>query len=234
MILHDLFDDLRDEDGAYNGKADEFRLAIIEELANKIRTDCKPYIASLPEGLAGRVLYRGMSPAISNDLDILLTPREMRYDREPRDLDPFTSDIADRWFKERFNWAARSQGVFACGSPSMAGEYGIPHAIFPIGKFLYLWNHHIEDLSVTLAPVTQLVHKDPDSAQSKIWQILQNGWEFNHDMQQYLTRYPMHEITLKCLYGYYALPMMKDRYGSTPNITWADVRTYILTGQHAA
>lgn len=106
-------------------------------------------------------LYRGMeSPGAAQKAEFEGEPvdlylKKVRQNRAPRDTHPDVSELLDELFEKKFGWKPRSQGLFCYGrrAKHLAGQYGTAFAIMPMGKFKYLWNPEVRDLTVTIAKI---------------------------------------------------------------------------------
>ena len=108
--------------------------------------DCKPFIKQLKG--AHNLLLRG-----SNKQNPGIMKLKPRKDRHPMSTPYAIHDMLDGFFKDRFGWNARSEGVFCTGNLSTAlfyaGVNGV-NSVWPIGNFKYLWSPDISDLFSTL------------------------------------------------------------------------------------
>lgn len=57
----------------------------------------------------------------------------------------------DVFFKEKFGWKARSEGIFCASDIMVSNDYGIVSIFFPIGKYSYLWSPNMIDLYAKFA-----------------------------------------------------------------------------------
>lgn len=74
--------------------------------------------------------------------------KTVRKERKPMDTKGPLHKIIDDWFEDNMGIRARSQAVFCFGEAArnVAYEYGHLCAIFPIGKFTYVWSPKVSDL----------------------------------------------------------------------------------------
>lgn len=130
-------------------------------------------------GKAG-LLYRGMRLQHSDGANkgILTAETEdgpaeyyilkSRADRKTANTDPALSRIVDKWFLEKFGHPFRSNVVFCTGEYHDAVGYGnATSAIFPIGKWSYVWSPIVNDLFVDLQENIDYVSPDELNAPSK-------------------------------------------------------------------
>lgn len=76
--------------------------------------------------------------------------KTVRTDRKPLDTHPTLHQKLDDWFFENFGQRPRTQAMF-CFGDSRSGvdatdHYGTTYAVFPIGKFEYVWSPDVQDL----------------------------------------------------------------------------------------
>lgn len=101
----------------------------------------------------GKFLYRGMRGSKGRAIKVEIPNFDEGYayeiktrtDREPKDTISHLHRYFDQWFESRFGHKFRSAAVFCSGSPPTF--YGTKYAIFPIGKWSYVWSPDIRDLS---------------------------------------------------------------------------------------
>lgn len=111
----------------------------IEQMAEAIINDCKPY---LQHGTyASKPLYRGMGKAS----ELFLTKAVRRTDRHPLATDKTIHDLYNEYFQRKFGYPYRN-GVFATSHHAQAKNYGTVYHIFPIGQFQVCWSPIVEDL----------------------------------------------------------------------------------------
>ncbi len=116
-----------------------------EDDANKmvalIKRDCQPFIKEFKYQIERRrFLYRGM------DSNITFATKTRRTNRKPVDMGHHLHDRLDSYFNEQFGWKARSSGVFVSTSDKQSELYGTVYMVFPIGKYLYVFNPSVGDL----------------------------------------------------------------------------------------
>lgn len=115
-------------------------------LWQKLWKNCKPFLKELDKtGLAGkRFIWRGSNARVKSKPGIKeIIPRG---DRQPKDMPYELHQEFDNMFYNRFNWYARSEGVFTTSKRSTATGYGAAYLFFPTGHYSYLWSPDIEDL----------------------------------------------------------------------------------------
>lgn len=97
-----------------------------------IKEKCQPFIKES----GGRPLYRGYG-INSKSKEIAI-----RKDRKSRDTDFLVHTLMDEYFDEKFGLRTRTQGMFTSGGKNQASVYGMPHYVFPVGEFKYIWGLH--------------------------------------------------------------------------------------------
>jgi hypothetical protein len=103
--------------------------------------NCKPYLdISTSRGKEPLWLYSGRKKKVDSFIG------EVHKQREPRDTSKDMHILFDKLFYEVYGIKPRSQSLFCTGSLIVAGTYGTPYTIFPIGKFRYIWNPNFPDL----------------------------------------------------------------------------------------
>ena len=114
----------------------------IESIAGQISRDCQPFLNEIDSDIVNHSLYRGMT-----SVDVSPFGRKKAYlrNRLPLTADERVHIQMNTWFRLHFGKPWRN-GVFASGQKYLAGHYGDVYAIFPIGKFEYLWNSKVEDM----------------------------------------------------------------------------------------
>ncbi len=119
-------------------------------IAGDIIKNCKPFIKQLKG--AHNLLLRGSSK--SNPGIIKLKPRK---DRRPMSTPYAVSELLDEYFKKRFGWKPRSEGIFCTGKYNTAlfyaGSISAVNTIWPIGNFKFLWSNEISDLFGTIQDI---------------------------------------------------------------------------------
>lgn len=115
-----------------------------------IRADCKPFL----EQANGVMLYRGMHKTST------YLKMTVRSDRKPKNTSAAEHAVIDDWFNEKFGFRARSAAVFGSGEFADARLYGKVFAIFPIGRFEFVWSPIVSDLFVDIADSTGDDSKD--------------------------------------------------------------------------
>ena len=109
------------------------------EVEKIIKQDCKPFIKESKGGL----LYRGVKLSkLNNNIIVKIKPRT---NRKALDTPRGIQEYADLYFKHKFKWKPRSEGVFCTGKINTAANYGFPVTVWPIGTFKFVWSPDIKD-----------------------------------------------------------------------------------------
>ena len=103
-----------------------------------VQKNCKPFLREIKG--SGDLVYRGIDDKKGiNGWGKL----KVRKNRKPRLVKAGLHKILDGHLHEKFGWYPRSEGLF-CGSEKVAGHFGyFLFAIFPIGKFKYIWKKDV-------------------------------------------------------------------------------------------
>jgi hypothetical protein len=109
---------------------------------DSILSDCGPCLKELRKNRCLVPFLRGAKQVAP------FFKKDVRQDRQPRYIDPVLHDILGKYTKTIFGWDMRREGVFT-GDISTAWDFargGKVFAIFPIGKFKYIWSSDITRL----------------------------------------------------------------------------------------
>lgn len=110
-----------------------------DNIANQIKKDSKEWLRQTG-GLPG---FRASRKRIDNPITRINT----RKDRRPLTTNKETHNLMDDLFLKHHGWRARSNVLFTQGGSDTHPFYGYEkYAVFPIGKFNYLWSPKIADL----------------------------------------------------------------------------------------
>lgn len=107
--------------------------------------------------LGGNLLHRGVSSNMGKfqgmwsavDVPTEVFIKSVRKDRKPRNTNTELSRRIDNWFRRKFDWAPRAEGVFVFGEEGRfsTSAYGVNQCVvFPVGKFSYVWSPKVDDL----------------------------------------------------------------------------------------
>lgn len=141
MLIRELFED-----------EDHTSISVAEVIA-KLKTECSAFLSqtSKPFFRGVRAAYLSkMEIAFETELDdgtsIIAYRMNRVVDRQPKDMNIETHHLANEYFKKKFGWNVRKDGVFATGDIFAASEYGAPFFILPIGEFRFIWSENVHDL----------------------------------------------------------------------------------------
>lgn len=114
----------------------------LKQAAQAIVNDCKPYLQSFESThqIMPHSLYRGMH------VNEIYMKKDVRKNRKPSDMQEHRHQIIDKWFKQQFGVAARSEGLFVTTAKKQAARYGVPYYIFPIGQYSIIASTEVRDL----------------------------------------------------------------------------------------
>ena len=110
-----------------------------EQIKEIIERDCAPYL----EQIGDKPLLRGMP--IDQQF---LKKRTRLADRIPKDSPPELHKMINKYFVKAFKRPFRN-AMFCTGVLADAKTYGTAYAVYPIGKFQYLWSPSVTDLWTT-------------------------------------------------------------------------------------
>jgi len=109
-----------------------------DKIAGILLKSCLPSIKEMRA--AKRVLWRGMY-GTSSSMNLHIT----RKDRRPKDAPEFVHKMVDKIFNRKYGWLPRSNSAICSNSYGIAGDYGFPRAVFPIGKYKCIWARGVSD-----------------------------------------------------------------------------------------
>lgn len=126
---------------------------------------CAPFLRAVDGGVnQHQQLWRGGDEGGKKKFDRI----EARTGaRNPKDTPQNVHDYLNKWFKEKFGWSARD-ALFCSGRQGVASQYGDIKAIFPIGRFSYIWSPDIQDMYSDL----HLKHYGYDDEDEFSWDML--------------------------------------------------------------
>jgi len=108
-----------------------------------INKDCKQYVKEVGlfdtpidrNNIFTKVLFRGFQ---TPPPDWRIEKNQVRKDRRPRYIPERLHKHLGDLTKEMFGWNTRTEGLFT-GSFSIAGSFGQPRVVIPIGKYRYIY-----------------------------------------------------------------------------------------------
>lgn len=119
------------------------------EMWHNIYQNCQPFLKEVNKTPSKHVMYRGipyLESTDQNDHYDVMGIKDVRLDkRTPKDTPQKDHDEVNQYFTQAYGHPYRN-GLFVSGSQDTAASYGNAFAIFPIGKFEYIWHPEIKDL----------------------------------------------------------------------------------------
>lgn len=117
----------------------------VTKFINTVVRDCRPYLmAKEPE----QFLYRGM-----NSDEFAAYNKPIRKNRIPKDMPEIIHETIDSYFKKHFGVYFRSNAIFTISDYNFADAYGTVYAVYPVGRFQFLWSPNVKDLFTKLAGI---------------------------------------------------------------------------------
>lgn len=172
----------------------------VDAIVALIKKDCQPFLSQLD----GAPMYRGLRrKAGAHNEDFL--KKEVRIDRQPHLTRTENHEIIDGWMQRTFGINGRSATIFCSGDDTTAYTYGNVYAIFPIGKFEFLWSPQIDDL------FTDFPRDLEDGDEDGIEEFLENQNYTDKNLAAAIKS--SNEIMIQCE-EYYALPMFAEDWNS--------------------
>jgi hypothetical protein len=110
-----------------------------QEIAQMINRDCQPFLSKA----GGETAWRGI---MTYDHNALVQKKDIRVDRAPMSSDGRYHELYNRVFADMGFSTNRSNGMFCTGAYKIAFQYGVAHAVFPIGDFDFLWSPDVRDM----------------------------------------------------------------------------------------
>ena len=124
----------------------------ILQLYHNVYQECQPFLQQIDNQPYQFAMYRGMQDrtvvgiGLEDDFGI----KTVRLtNRHPMDTPQEGHDAFNEYFEQEYGHPYRN-GLFVSGNEHMAEAYGHPYAVFPIGKFEYIWNQAINDLTTDI------------------------------------------------------------------------------------
>lgn len=110
---------------------------------------CRPFLEQIDMQPGKYMMLRGMKDrsypghGLPDDVGI----KYPRLDgRTPMDTPDEIHELTNVYFTQKHGHPYRN-GLFVTGNISTAQSYGKPYAVFPIGKFDYIWNENVNDFT---------------------------------------------------------------------------------------
>ena len=118
--------------------------AMISDMFHKIYQNCQPFLQEIGDPNKF-TLYRGIQDTAFTE-NPYQGIKDVRLDnRLPTDTSQSDHTEINQYFEEAYGHPYRN-GLFVTGTALIAENYGDVYAIFPIGKFDYIWHPKIPDL----------------------------------------------------------------------------------------
>lgn len=109
---------------------------------------CQPFLQQIDNQPKKNAMYRGLKhlELTGNEHHDQLGIKDVRLDgRNPTDTPMDSHAELNKYFSETYGHPYRN-GLFVTGNEGTAAGYGRIYAIFPIGKFDFIWHPSIKDL----------------------------------------------------------------------------------------
>lgn len=132
-LLHENFDEVE-------------HFADAEQAYRLITTKCQPWLS---EAGIDNVVWRGISrEAVVRNGSGMVQEVRVRKDRKPRDTSKRLHAIFNDRIRHEGCIANRSNSLFVTGEARTARNYGVAHAVFPVGEFNYTWSPIVKDAAI--------------------------------------------------------------------------------------
>lgn len=134
-----------------------------KDFANKIKKDCAHFLS-----LRSEPLWRGVKLKYTSSLkkinsgELELYKGTVRTDRLPADSPLWFHEMLDKFLQKEFGTNFRSQSLFCMPTKKGTAMFGRPFAVFPIGKFDYVWSPIIEDATEDFKMTTEGFYPLPE------------------------------------------------------------------------
>ena len=160
------------------------------DIYHKIFQNCQPFLQQINNEVNHHTLYRGITGLPDSDNPETGEPyanrwmgtKQVRLDgRKPLDTYYAIHDDFNKWFEEHYGHPYRN-GLFVSGTSTVAEAYGSLRAVFPIGKFEYLWHPKIADLHGELVQDSEEHWKDYASHLGLIADDDEDGYDAGYEL----------------------------------------------------
>lgn len=176
----------------------------VERVGDLILNNCWHFLNEIDYQIDKYVLYRGINV---NEKKLFLEGQVRLTDRKPLTIDKEVHDYLNVLFDKKFGHPYRN-GLFVTGNKTMADHYAKTvsdktistrsvYAVFPIGKFEFVWSKKVRDLFIN---VDNIINLKKDVFEEKIKEIV-NSYQINNLKEAIKSG---HEIMIWCE-KYYAL-----------------------------
>lgn len=170
----------------------------------QFKKDCAFFFDQLDKEESHRAIpvFKHGSKNATSDWDI----QQFRERDAPRDSPMALHNAVNEFYKKKFGFPFRN-ALFASGHWSSAANYGPVNYIFPIGKFEWLCNPEIEDLTGEFeTAVDQIKHFHPEmlyderveAATEKVITTLEKSKKFYHNKDLWSCADFGSEVMIKC------------------------------------
>lgn len=179
----------------------------VKNLRDYLWEHCMPFIKeSKHAGLLIRGV-KGLQTAeyiefVDQGKEIQGTIKTVRQNRNPLDSTAKWHKHAGEYFKEKFGFNARAEGMFCFGWHVPEHDiraYGTPCIVIPIGEFRYIWSRKVEDFFVSIIDLDAR----PDTQEEFNEWLDEKSYKDDDFVEAINSK---HEIMIKCD-KYLAFPM---------------------------
>ena len=168
---------------AYLGEGSDMMInATVDECADLIVKECKPFLKEFGKA----PIWRGTKRA--PHYDDVYGIQTARTDRRPKDTDQDVSDFMDTYFKKKYGWKWRSEGVFT-STYTNVDSYGERCLFFPVGNYKYLFHPEIADTNDITTTMDNIELYQSKDKLDKTKPYDKDGMKFAEYMFHYLDNY---------------------------------------------
>lgn len=116
--------------------------SISQEDIDTLMSECNVFLNDLDKqnSRVPELLYSGRTGKKD------LFKRKVRKNRKPLDTPREIHDKIDNEFKKQMGIKPRSNSLFCFKDEDRTASYGIPYAIFPVGRYKLIWSYEVHDL----------------------------------------------------------------------------------------
>lgn len=139
--------------------------------------NCRPFLNQITRGDDIHLLFRGMNVPVKKGRVI---KKHIQQKRKPLNTSRIVHKYIDSWFEENFGHNFRSNAYFGTGDLEYASKYGVPCAIFPAGKFKYVWSPKVNDLFGDMLFNVPSLYKSEDNMNSETAAELEDYLKRSH------------------------------------------------------
>ena len=151
---------------------------LMEELAQIISTQCKPFLSLIDYDPGQYIIWRGMGGNLTQTRPVSASIQSVRKDRIPSMTNKIVHKYADEYFHRQFNIRGRSQTMFATGAFDQAKTYGNVYATLPIGEVKFIWSPYVADMAGVFVgrptnTILELEETNPQEAYEYVAEMLE-------------------------------------------------------------